>query len=318
MVDSKAGVRIGLGCAVAAWGSALIGTACGGPNGAGEIVSLAAVDQALCKKLIECECGQAFAQIDLSTPLSCEGWSINDLFYTGEEGEEGYYYGYGYGYEGGEPDEPLPVSIDEGCVQRIAQRIDALDCTLQFTAGASDCRDFCYPFVGPRFAGEVCARQEECGRNLMCHRGECTDPCLVRPPAEGDQCDDDNGCGADLFCANDGGSETGVCLAYPIGGDACYFSQCAAGFDCNADDICEALTPQGDPCMGHRECVTGYCPAGRCAALPSVGQACGIDGICAPGTDCEFDDEGGGVCVALGNQCIDFLEVVLDTAIVGG
>lgn len=320
MVDAKAGVRIGLGCAVAAWGSAMLGTACGDANGLGEVWSLTAIDQAVCEKLIECGCGEAFAELDAPLPLSCEGWTLEIVPYS----EEGYYYGYGYegGYEGDSYDETLPASLDEDCIRRITQRIQAADCSLQFSALGSDCSDFCFPIVGPRFAGEECNSQEDCGRNLLCHRGECKDPCLAKDPAEGDPCDGGNDCGAGLYCSNEDGGDLGVCLGYPVAGQTCYFGDCAAGLRCDQnggdEGTCVALTPADNPCMGHRECASGYCPGGYCAELPGAGQPCGADGACAPGAGCELDDEGGGTCVSYSNQCFDLFDDVLDLALLTG
>jgi hypothetical protein len=316
VVDAKAGVRIGLGCVFAAWGSTMLNTACGDENRRGEFVSIAPIDQALCEKLLECGCGDLFAQLEVDAPLTCEGWTLGSLLYGGyqDDGDD-YYYGYG-GYEGGYEggyDEPLPISLDEDCVRKLARRIDEVDCSLQFTE--TDCSEFCSPVVGPRQEGEPCARQDECGRGLVCHRDECRDPCLVRDPVEGDPCDGGNDCGPVLFCANEDGDSSGVCVAYPVAGQACYFGDCAPGLRCEQDGTvngtCVALTPLGDACMGHLECASRYCPAGFCRDLPPPGSPCGAGGACAPGSDCVFDDEGGGTCVSDSNACENFFEDVV-------
>lgn len=298
----------------------MVGTACGDKNGVGEIWSTAPIDRALCEKLVECGCGEAFAELDAPVPLTCEGWTLASVLYGGDD-DDPYYYGYGYegGYEGGYY-EPLPASVDEECIRKLAQRIDAIDCNLQFTDG--DCRDFCFPVIGPRFAGEPCDSQTDCGRNLICDRGECKDACAVRPPAEGDQCDDGNDCGDELVCANEDDDTMGVCIALPVAGQQCYFGACAPGLVCEPDDTdngtCRALTAVGNACMGHGECATNYCPAGYCEERPGPGQACGANGICGPGTDCVSDDDGNGLCVPLSNACLDFVDAVLDTAYIVG
>lgn len=315
VVSTASGVRIGLGCVAAAWGSVVVGSACGDANGLGEFTSFAPLERSLCEKMLECGCGEAFAAFDLIPPLTCDGWTLADAFGYGQEGDEYYY---GYGYEGGyDQEEPLPVSVDEECVQRIAARIDALDCSLQFTAGGTDCRAFCWPIVGPRFAGEACSNQQDCGRGLVCDRDECRDPCLVRPPAEGDPCDGGNDCGDALVCVEaPDGDGTGVCMVLPAAGQPCYFGQCAEGLRCDdagpEDGVCERLTAVGQPCMGHLECESRYCPAGYCEMAPGELQPCGTSDACAPGTTCVEDEVGNETCQPAGDACRDLLQSVFE------
>lgn len=63
------------------------------------------------------------------------------------------------------------------------------------------------------------------------------------------------------------------------------------------------LTELGEPCMGHAECATGYCPAGSCATPNASGAACEQAAECKPGLECVND-----VCTpvpALDEPCDD-------------
>jgi hypothetical protein len=302
VVGATTGVRIGVGCAAAAWASMILPSACGDADGAGEIVSFQALEQALCEKALECGCGAAFAEFGAVAPLSCDGWSLDDIAPSPEEG----YYAYGDDY--GNDYDPLPVSLDEECVRQIAARIDGLTCGLAFGEPLS-CREYCPVFIGPRLEGQSCAIQEHCGRGLQCHRGECTDPCLVRPPAEGDACVQDD-CGSELVCsASD--PDPGICVALPLAGAPCIDGRCATGLSCDGT-VCFAPLSQGEACMGHGECASRYCPAGHCSTAPGPDQPCGANGACASGSECidEFGD--GGTCrVRPSAECVELVRALL-------
>lgn len=314
MVDSGERVRIGIGCVVAAIGAFATSPACGNPDeeSAGvEPVSLTAVDQALCHKLIECGCGEAFAQVGLVAPLSCEGWTLPDIY----PDEGGYYYGYGY-EEGGYYDDPIQIAVDHECLQSFAQRIDALDCNLYLTEVPQDCREFCWPLVGPRHEGEPCTSQLECGRGLLCAAGECRNPCLVDVPTQGASCESRRDCDSSFqVCTSEFEGQGGVCQALPSAGQACYFGECLPGVRCD-QGTCVTPTLDGEPCMGHRECASNYCPAGYCRQAPGAGERCGADGACAAGAECLFTDDSVGTCVAIARQCTDLLDTLFDLGLV--
>lgn len=291
----------------------IVPAACGGPDGQGEIVSLRPFEQALCEKVVECGCGEAFAAFGAAAPLDCEGWTLGDLLPTPDDG---YYYGdgYGYGYGDGDSYEALPASIDEQCVERIARRIDGVDCDMFFASGPEDCREYCSPVIGPRLEGQGCLAQEHCGRGLRCHRGVCTDPCAVQPPAEGDPCESfSSQCGDDLVCASDE-SEWGICAALPGVGAPCIDGRCVAGASCGDDGVCFEPAADGEPCSGHRQCASRYCPAGFCASAPAPNQPCGANDACAPGSECVFEGDREVCRSTAPKECLALLETLLEFA----
>lgn len=311
MVDAGERARIGIGCVVAAIGAFTTSPACskGDPLEATyEPISIAPVEQALCHKLVECGCGEAFADFGLVQPVSCDGWTLGDLFQAGEGGYYGYGYEGGYGYGDYEP------VFDEACMERFADRIDELDCDLRLSAFPEDCRDFCWPVIGPRWLGEPCELQTECGRGLLCSLGECRDPCTAGVATAGGQCNTRADCDRDTqVCTADVEGVPGVCRELPFAGAECYFGECMPGLRCNDDDRCAPLTADGEPCMGHRECASVYCPAGYCRSRPEVGEACGPDGACAEGAECLYTDDGDrGVCTASSAHCVELVDTVIE------
>lgn len=275
-----------------------------------EPASFTEIEQALCRKLVQCGCGESFVQAGLVPPLSCDGWTLEDLF---ADDDGGYYYGYGY-EEGGDYAEPLSVAVDEECLHSFAQRIEELDCNL-YLSEAPDCRSFCSPFVGPRHAGEPCSSQFDCSRGLRCAYGECRDPCAIAAPSEGQPCESRDDCDrASQVCTSDQEGGPGRCISLPGVGQSCYFEECAPGVRCD-DGECVSPTPDGAACMGHRECASSYCPAGYCSQAPGVGQECGADGACASGSECVAVDDGPGTCSAFAGQCIALIDAVSDLAL---
>lgn len=316
MVSVAEGVRIGLGCALAAGAGVLPSVACG--NGLGQTPSIVKLEQALCNKLVECGCGESFADSGLLLPVTCEGWTLADALSYGDDGDDGY--DYGYGYEGGyeEPDQ-LPRSVDEQCLQQIVARVDGLACDAFFAVGGADCHEFCWPVIGPRFAGEPCVTQSDCGRGLLCHHAECIEPCTMQPPGEGDPCESAAECPQGLVCGEQLDSDERVCVVLPTRGQPCYLGACAPGLGCGSDnsgnEVCVRLTEEGAPCMGHLECASRYCPAGFCALAPGENQGCGASDACAAGTECVEDEQGNATCRLVASQCFALLDSVLEVAI---
>ncbi|MBW2524370.1 MAG: hypothetical protein JRI23_09355 [Deltaproteobacteria bacterium] len=137
----------------------------------------------------------------------------------------------------------------------------------------------------------------------VCNGASC-DGSIAHPP---DLC---NGAGA---CQDSG---TQSCNPYPCQGGTCLTScsgqaDCAAGYFCNASQLCQATLAQGQACGAHYECtnqrcVDGYCCNSNCAADC---QSCdgdfntGGNGVCSavragedPGGDCDYDCDGAGQC----------------------
>jgi hypothetical protein len=156
-----------------------------------------------------------------------------------------------------------------------------------------------------------CEHNDHCTEGLWCddgscrarldEGGDCTDaPCLdglwcdnnvcEAPRDVGDQCEGSYECQQGLWCD----WNLGQCAPLPNGeGQPCAAGECGEGLWCdNGVDECRPLSPYGEPCMGHRECESGFCPAGFCITLPALGEPCAINTGCGRGLNCDGD-----VCV---------------------
>lgn len=300
MVGGSA-ARIGLCCSVAAAASALVGGACGDGDGVGPRQQQALV-HALCDKLVECGCSES---LRVPVPLDCSGWSI------AFEGTPQPYYGYeGYGY-----DEPEPsLTLDVDCLERYAEAIAHASCDgppIQLP-----CEERCQPYFGPGLEGEPCATEYGCGRGLFCvgyydaygeSHGECRNPCSIHGAREGERCDS-IGCEPGLFCGATLDFEFPVCARPPSIGQPCDMGDCGPGARCDDSETCVRLSPIGEPCMGHRECESVYCPAGFCEARPIAGSPCGIDGVCSEGTTCVATPDAVGLCITAPALCESMFE----------
>lgn len=297
-------MRLGLCCTIAAGSAVVLATACGDGFGDGP-PQTQAFDQALCHKLIECSCGESLRAFGLLPPLSCDGWTIDSL--AGADGYEPYpYYGEGYGYD---PDpEYLPLSLDVECFERIAEALEAGGCDAPINLS---CEDYCSPYFGPLLEGQPCTYPNSCGRGLVCAAGECRDPCRVPIGREGDRCGDPQGqfdiqCADGLVCGFDFQNEYPTCLRLPGPGFPCDMGDCAEGSWCDGSpdgDVCRASKETGAACMGHRECMSVYCPAGFCEDRPVDGEACDVDDVCATGYCLRDESTGEGRCLAVPGVC---------------
>lgn len=106
----------------------------------------------------------------------------------------------------------------------------------------------------------------------------------------GSSCDE-VGCREGLLC--DYGDGNGTCAAPPPAGEPCLSGECARGAFCDPTDftLCIAAQPLATPCTGHRQCASGYCPAGFCDERPQVGDPCAGSLVCDVGASCD-----GAVC----------------------
>ena len=133
-------------------------------------------------------------------------------------------------------------------------------------------------------------RSRPCASGLECVGGTCQDPCEDWDErhfvAAGGSCEEAS-CDEELFC-----NENRFCEALPVAGELCRNGACASSATCDQSDpdpelwSCISLIASGDPCSGHDQCDSGYCPAGFCAALPRRGESCKGTGVCGPNLDC--------------------------------
>ncbi len=166
----------------------------------------------------------------------------------------------------------IDVVYDPWCVGAIVDELDELGCGVETDADGG-CRSPCPAYHGEQLDGQPCiatddARYSNCTRGLTCvvdacdyHAasdaylctGECVDPC-ERQVQPGSSCT--NGCATDERCDE----QTGTC---------------------------QELVEIGEPCSGHSQCASGYCPAGACADQPARGESCAQTFACAAGLTCD-------------------------------
>jgi len=149
----------------------------------------------------------------------------------------------------------------------------------------------------------------DCARGLYCVAGICRDARTIELGAEGQPCDVGERCGAGLRCGEE------VCERLPTRGELCPDHVCAgediceircrplpsAGQECDLgrcdrtaycvfDNLggseCIAAGAIAEPCAGHRQCISGNCPAGFCRAATLEGGVCGGQLPCGEGLTC--------------------------------
>jgi hypothetical protein len=153
-----------------------------------------------------------------------------------------------------------------GCIGGWLDRIAEAGCRPPAEEEQQTCVRPCAPYVGDRDRGEPCEflgdGVSQCAAGLVCSGGSCEDPCEGWTP--------DVRVGA---------------------GGSCAERTCADDLVCDGTRTCVApeLTADGEPCTGHGECRSGYCPAAFCAPMPKLGESCRGAGVCAEGLDCHDD-----------------------------
>lgn len=131
--------------------------------------------------------------------------------------------------------------------------------------------------------GEDCS-QRPCGDRLYC---DDADRC-VAAPGEGRPCLFGVLCADGVVCE----PQTTRCVAPPEEGRACIQGECAPGTFCDVAmdptgvGICTARRANDEPCSGHRQCQSGYCPNGYCWPIPLEGDDCRGTDACAGGLVC--------------------------------
>lgn len=165
-----------------------------------------------------------------------------------------------------------------------AQNCDFVPCTEGLTChyGPPDYIGVCVtePREGESCAEVGCSEDLWCDGNAICRARAAKDqPCYDQPCAEG------------LVC-----SDAFACIEPPAAGQPCAQGECEAGAFCDftvAFPTCVAGAAVAEPCSGHRQCASGYCPAGYCDHPPQRGESCERTLVCAIGTSCD-----GSVCRA--------------------
>ncbi len=163
----------------------------------------------------------------------------------------------------------------------------------------------------------------DCAQGLRCSADRCIDPCSEEPIGtlagsgescwyvdcrEGLQCTPDTSICAPLPKAGepcpwgacvegavcDFGTEEPVCVTIPGVGELCPQGACEEGSFCEAEDLSNPMSDArcflpralAEPCRGHRQCQSSYCPAGFCEQVPGEGESCAGVNLCAQGLDC--------------------------------
>lgn len=211
------------------------------------------------------------------------------------------------------------------CLGWYVQAFQELECASQelFTndPDGDGCSASCSPLHGTKQIGQACQQIEnrfsDCDNGLRCDQGVCVELC-PEPLGAGEICNGGT-CGEGLYCDFSGEIDA-LCRPKARDGDDCTQAECAEGLRCIAPDpmdltvlSCAPLATMAEPCMGHDQCDTGYCPAGFCDLLPVEGGDCRGTLACAEGFFC-IDDvcavakERGDACTTAcggGLDCVD-------------
>lgn len=164
--------------------------------------------------------------------------------------------------------------------------------------------------------GESC-NETPCADDLFCDwdvnrcrsRAQLGENCDSVPCESGLSCSNNNVCMAlpvvgqacpQGQCAEEALCDWNIeqCVAAPTVGEACLFGQCSDALWCDFSNVdqpdgqCQAPVAYGEACSGHRQCETGYCPAGYCLDKPDFGEDCSATQVCGKGMVCN-----GSTCV---------------------
>ncbi len=163
-------------------------------------------------------------------------------------------------------------------------------------------------------AGANC-EQAQCASNLQCtyvetatgYFAECKPRAQAGEPCNEVGCDDGLGCGPQGLCTPLGalgarcdyvGCIDGLlcnydiqtCAEPPEAGQPCLQGECARGAFCDTPvdvSICTPTLPLATACTGHRQCDSGFCPAGFCDLRPALGESCAGSFVCELGASCD-------------------------------
>jgi hypothetical protein len=193
----------------------------------------------------------------------------------------------------------MGMEYDPTCVGEFVDRIEDRGCAAP-GAFDDDCESPCNPLFGTRDVGQSCESVgdglSDCKQGLVCY-GTCEDPCGIVGAKLGERCEE-VGCGEGLFCKWNADFTEARCAEPPPVGQPCPDGVCNGDAFCALPDpmalanICIAPREAGEPCMGHLQCESGYCPAGYCDQVPGRGDPCPAQ-VCDTGSTCRE-----GVCEA--------------------
>lgn len=152
---------------------------------------------------------------------------------------------------------------------------DDLYCAYSEFSGTAQCR----AYAGE---GEDC-REVPCEEPLVCDEANVCAPA----PEAGEPCAFGFLCATGLVCD----LEDTSCALPPEEGEPCPEGTCAGRAWCDTSDplgvgVCTARRALDEPCAGHRQCESNYCPNGFCWPAPLEGDDCQGTGACAPGLVC--------------------------------
>lgn len=278
-----------------------------------EDVALQQLLTRMCDKARECDCPRS--GVDETTgSFQCGDWPPYDP-------------------NAGFDDSPYRESLafDAACVERWTSWVDSLSCE---TPTLPSYADLCPLYHGTGREGEACwgssLVETDCARGLFCLADACRDPRRTALGTEGEPCDLADRCDAGLACSES------LCIRLPGAGDPCLFgylcngesycdgifcesrpgpgepcgsAECREGSFCSSNPTsgqseCQPAGDVGDPCMGHRQCLSGNCPAGFCEEPAGEGDPCGGQLPCGPGLICDLDRcRPGGEGIPAGSVC---------------
>jgi hypothetical protein len=190
------------------------------------------------------------------------------------------------------------LTWDRSCLGAVLDIIDAAGCDPSLGQdGGQECTPPCNYLYGMQTVGSPCryigSNSSDCAQGLQCQGRSCVDPCVGddgTEAGEGQSCADTGICAEGLFCD----WNVALCAAIPHAGQPCPSGACVEGSFCEFEDPNDPMTPlvckvpyaNGEPCRGHNQCDTGYCPAGLCDLLPNEGESCRGTNACAKDLDC--------------------------------
>ena len=214
------------------------------------------------------------------------------------------------------------VDVLKGNVEVDGECVISAECAgTAFCGGTDSCPSTCTALLGE---DETCSGDSQCADGLRCIGRSCAPPSQVDEPCGGTS---GTVCALGLNCLGATDVEIGRCVTnadIQVGdmGDVCEpgGELCMDGLSCvfdgSAGFVCEGPVESGGSChLG----LPGQCPVDEfcdtseitaeatCEALPQDGEACVLNGLCAPGhacvqeggnTTCRLIQDNGGACGA--------------------